>query len=95
MLQSCCGDKCDDLGGKKIRGIGAMGVESLWGRGLGAYMLKDSNGNIIEPLEIGPPPELANAQQEKRQLDVKPAGLVQRKGRCKDNSWQGGDILTC
>jgi len=82
MVQSCCGDACDSAGAKMIRGLGPMGsIRSVSIDGNGGLLLKSANGSIIEPAEIGPPPEL----KEKRSL---------QKRSCTKNSWQGGSTYT-
>lgn len=89
MVQSCCGDACDDLGSKRIRGVGPLGARSLALRGLGGYLLKDADGNVIEPAEIGAPPP-----EEKRARGLAGPAKQLFKRDCEKDSWQGGDVLT-
>ena len=77
-----------------IRGIGPMGtVRSVSINGRGGLLLKDANGTVIEPAEIGPPPEIAAAPQSKRS-DVVEARNALQKRSCTKNSWKGGEVLT-
>ena len=86
MVQSCCGKDCDGAGAKMIRGLGEMGkLRSVSIDGSGGPLLKDGDDNIIEPAEIGQPPE-------KREVETKRSNL-QKRG-CTKKSWQGGDVLT-
>ncbi|KAJ4293570.1 hypothetical protein N0V90_008853 [Kalmusia sp. IMI 367209] len=95
MVQSCCGTDCDSAGRKMIRGIGPMGtVRSVSIDGRGGLLLKDGNGTVIEPAEVGPPPEVVAAQKSKRSGKSVKARHVLHKRGCKKNSWQGGEVLT-
>lgn len=95
MIQSCCGKDCKSAGGSKmIRGAGPIGtVRSVNIDGRGGLMLKDANGAVIEPAEIGPPPELANAAKTKRQQSQAASHRLQKRS-CTKNSWKGGDVYT-
>ncbi|KAF1967455.1 hypothetical protein BU23DRAFT_592632 [Bimuria novae-zelandiae CBS 107.79] len=91
MVQTCCGEDCDKAGGKMIRGLGPVGSKrsiSLDGRG--GLLLKDANGNIIEPAVIGPPVD------QSVHVGEKPAASrsILEKRSCTENSWQGGEVLT-
>jgi hypothetical protein len=69
MLQTCCGDDCTKAGGSKmIRGTGPMGLSASSPRsvsidGSGGMVLKRANGTVIEPAEVGFPPELQTEGQ--------------------------------
>ncbi|KAF2443134.1 hypothetical protein P171DRAFT_455988 [Karstenula rhodostoma CBS 690.94] len=96
MVQSCCGRACDSAGAKMIRGIGPMGaVRSVSLDGHGGLLLKDSNGTLIEPAEIGPPSELPNAGKGKRQhyQKTQTAQRLQKRA-CTENSWKGSEPYT-
>ena len=55
MVQKCCGNKCAAAGGgKMIRGMD-------WKRsGSGGLSLVYENGTVIEPIQVGEPPEFRN-----------------------------------
>ncbi|KAF2759132.1 hypothetical protein EJ05DRAFT_485200 [Pseudovirgaria hyperparasitica] len=84
MVQTCCGTDCDSAGAKMIRGLGGARSVTVGARG-GVY-LKHANGTIIEPAEVGPPPELQGAKHQTRS--------ILSKRDCTKNSWQGGEVLT-
>jgi hypothetical protein len=94
MVQSCCGTDCDSAGGKRIRGIGEMGTaRSVFVDGRGGLLLKDANGTVIEPAEVGPSKALANADNKKRHAG-KVAEKQLHKRSCTEGSWKGGEVLT-
>lgn len=93
MVQSCCGEDCDSAGAKTIRSVGSLGsVRSVFLDGRGG-LLKDANGNLIEPAEVGPPPQLTSSGSTKRQTRKERFQHLQKRS-CTENSWKGGEVLT-
>ncbi|KAF2656730.1 hypothetical protein K491DRAFT_596474 [Lophiostoma macrostomum CBS 122681] len=95
MLQTCCGDDCTDAGGSKmIRGMGPMGLSSVSMDKRGGIYLKDANGTVIEPADVGPPPEL----QTKRQVLAESVKAIEAPShlarRGCSNSWKSSETYT-
>lgn len=90
MVQSCCGEDCSSAGAPPLR-VGSVRSVSIDGRG--SLLLKDANGNLIEPAEVGPPPQLTSSGITKRQTRKERFQHLQKRS-CDENSWKGGQVLT-
>jgi hypothetical protein len=75
-----------------IRGMSNLRSVSIDGRG--GVLLKDANGTIIEPAEIGPPPEVVAAQKGKHQSQPFKARAILHTRGCTGKSWHGSEVLT-
>jgi hypothetical protein len=77
-----------------IRGAGPVGsVRSVFLDGRGGLVLKDANGTLIEPAEVGSPPQLISSGNTKHQTRKERLQHFQKRS-CTENSWKGGEVLT-